>query len=732
MAAVVSSSRIVIVSNRLPVTVRHDAGNPTLTLSVGGLATGLRAQHDASGGVWIGWPGSGDEITAAERASLEEQLAAMRIVPVWLSDSEVRRFYDGVSNGVLWPLFHYRLDQLPLHVRDWDAYEAVNARFAEAVVAQHRPGDVVWVHDYQLMRLPHLIRQRLPEARIGFFLHIPFPSSEVFRTLPFRQQVLEGLLGADLIGFHTPAYMRHFASTLLRTLGVPVEVDRVRFGDRELALGVFPLGVDTEAFAALACDPGVAAEAASFRTDADSALLVGIDRLDYTKGIPRRLLAFEKLLLDHPPLREHVRLVQVAVPSRPDVDAYQEFRHQVDALIGRVNGAFGTPRWVPVHYIHRGLTPAEVVALYRAADVMLVTPVRDGMNLVAKEFVAARTDEDGVLVLSEFAGAASELAEALLVNPYDVDEAAAVYHRALTMPLVERRTRMQGLRRRVLNSDVHRWAISFLEMVEAVSARRRAPVLPTTPPDRVQAVLGRMRASPRLLLLLDYDGTLVPFAGVPELAVPDAELLELLRRLAVRPGTSVHVVSGRPRETMERWLGVLPIGLHAEHGFWSRDTPDGSWESLPRPTTDWCALVRPILEDFSARTPGALVEDKSVSLAWHYRMADPEFGVLQANELRVHLHELLSNAPVEILPGEKVIEVRPYGVTKASVVRRLGSAAPDVTLAAFGDDRTDEELFAALPAGALSFHVGPLPSRAEIRLGNVADARRLLSSLSRE
>jgi len=469
-------SRLLIVSNRLPVTLASDDGEPQVVPSVGGLATGLRGPHARTGGVWIGWPGHPEPADPRQRAEFAELLATHGTAPVWLSSAEVTQFYEGVSNGVLWPLFHYLLDQLPLRVEHWATYEAVNVRFADVVAAHYRPGDRVWVHDYQLMRLPALLRARVPGARIGFFLHIPFPSVEVFATLPAREAVLRGLLGADVVGFHTVGYASHFAASVERLLGARVacadpEHLTVELDGRRVQVGVFPMGVDAAAFEARAAGPAVDAELAALAGppgrragDAadDVALFVGIDRLDYTKGIPRRLLAFEQLLTRHPELRERVRLVQVAVPSRTAVPAYQDFRQQVDALVGRINGAFGTARWSPVHYLYRSLGDAQLLALYRAARVLLVTPVRDGMNLVAKEFVACRADEDGVLVLSEFVGAAAELSDALCVNPYDVDGSAEAYYRALTMPREERRRRMRAMRARVMSFDVHAWADAYL------------------------------------------------------------------------------------------------------------------------------------------------------------------------------------------------------------------------------------------------------------------------------
>jgi trehalose 6-phosphate synthase/phosphatase len=641
----------------------------------------------------------------------------------------VKRYYEGYANGVLWPAFHYLLGQLPLESADWAVYEAVNHRFADAIAERHQPGDQVWIHDYQLLRVPALLRARIPDARIGFFLHIPFPSSEVFRTLPQRERLLEGMLGADLIGFHTSSYMRHFATAALRLLGASCDVDRLSWRSREVRLGVFPMGVDAEAFAADAAQPAIDTEVAELRRDPSVRMLLGIDRLDYTKGIPRRLLAFERLLERHPELRGSVRLVQVAVPSREHVRAYKSFRRQNDELIGRIHGAFATPHWVPVNWMYRELTREELIGLYRAADVMLVTPVRDGMNLVAKEFVACRADEDGVLVLSELAGAAAELAEAIQVNPFDVDGTASAFYRALTMSADERRSRMRGLRQRVFRNDVHRWVRRFLGALEASEASEDARSTAPSAPAAVARLLAEVRGVADLLLLLDYDGTLVPFASTPDLARPDGALLELLGALAARPRTRVHVVSGRKRETLEHWLGALPIGLHAEHGFWSRPA-GGAWTSASIQAGEWRKQVLAIMEQAAANTPGSLVEEKTVGLTWHFRGADPEFGPRQAKELQVHLTDMLANAPVEVLPGAKIIEVRPHGVNKGlAVPAALVGAPPGTRVVALGDDRTDEDLFAALPPGGIAIHVGPSPSRAPWRLPGVDEARAFLRSL---
>lgn len=719
-------SRLLVVSNRLPVTVSTSSGSVVVEVSSGGLATGMSGPHEKSGGLWIGWPGSTSKMDDAQRESLDAELRQKRLEPVHLTDDEIERYYEGFSNGLLWPLFHYMLDAVPLRVDDWDSYASVNAKFADAVARVFRPGDRVWVHDYQLMLVPQLLRERVPHARIGFFLHIPFPASAVLRALPKREELLRGVLGADLIGFHTPSYLRHFASALLRILGLETRVDRVVHEGREIALGAFPMGVDAEDFGRLGASEPVRARALEVQSGDGCRLLVGIDRLDYTKGIQRRLLAFEELLSSSPDLYGKVRLIQVAVPSRTNIPAYREFTDSVDALVGRIQGRFATPTWSPVRYVHRNLSREEVAALYLAADVLLVTPIRDGMNLVAKEFVAVRNDEDGVLVLSEFAGAAAELDGALLVNPYDVEASARTYRRALDMPREERRDRMRRLRRRVTSADVHDWAGKFLAELDATGATSFATS--ESAPAALRAALERIGGATSVDLVLDYDGTLVPFAESPLAAAPDRELLELLGSLARANGVRVHLVSGRPREQLDAWFGSLDAVLSAEHGLWSRTSRGAAWTRVTAPPLPFAGRIGKILEDWSARTPGSFVERKSEVLAWHWRAADPIRGRAQESELRLHLAELLANVPVEVVAGDRVIEVRPHGVHKGLA---LGARSPEESalVVALGDDRTDEDVFAALRPTDVAIHVGPRPSRAPLRLSDPRSARAFLRAL---
>ena len=468
--------RLIIVSNRLPFTVASTDGTPRIQPSAGGLASGMRHLHDRGDTLWIGWSGDLDALSPDDAAAMERQLAALRYVHVPIPAGEQRVFYDEVSNGVLWPICHDRLDQLPLHIGGWDVYEQVNRRFAEAVAANYRPGDTIWIHDYQLLRTSALLREMLPDARIGFFLHVPFPNPEIFFALPTRRWLVEGMLGADLIGFHTRRWRGHFTAALRRLLGIEMDADStVAWKGRRVQLGIHPMGIDAAHMNEVALSAEVNTERIRLRTDSQR-LLVGIDRLDYSKGLLRRLSGFAEFLRRYPEWHERVRLIQVGVPSRGGVGSYDRFREEINELVGRINGEFSSARWSPVRYLHRSIPESLLVALFRAADVMLVTPLRDGMNLVCKEFVASRIDEDGVLVLSEFAGAADELADALMVNPYDVVGMADAMHGALLMPGPERRRRMRLLRRQVTSSTVYRWAEGFLEALDSA--------IPTTPPVR--------------------------------------------------------------------------------------------------------------------------------------------------------------------------------------------------------------------------------------------------------
>jgi trehalose 6-phosphate synthase/phosphatase len=466
---------VLIVSNRLPTTVRVEDGAVRLDASSGGLATGLRGVHERAQGVWIGWSGAAGALTPALHAEADRLLSAAGARGVSLDAGEVAGFYQRFANGVLWPVLHDAAPYEPPTPEDWATYRAVNERFADAVAAEARPGDRVWVHDYHLMLLPRLLRGRRPGVRVGFFLHTPFPVPESWRAVPQAAELLDGLLGADAIGFHVPAYAARFADAAESLLGRPgwlaggagVVDDR----GRDVLVHATPMGVDAGAFAARAADPRARLGAERLRARGGP-LFVGVDRLDPTKGIPERLEAFGRLLEARPDLRGRARLVQLAVPSRADVPAYQALRARVESLVARLNAQYGSSDYTPVEYAYGSVGPHELAALYLAADVMLVTPLCDGMNLVAKEFVASRADLDGVLVLGERAGAAAELRTALQVDPRDVDALARAYAAALEMSPAERRVRMRRLRARVEAHDVRRWADACLAQLAPVQSGR--------------------------------------------------------------------------------------------------------------------------------------------------------------------------------------------------------------------------------------------------------------------
>ncbi|MFI5301503.1 MAG: bifunctional alpha,alpha-trehalose-phosphate synthase (UDP-forming)/trehalose-phosphatase [Polyangiales bacterium] len=731
-----ASARVLIVSNRLPVTAARGGDGFAFEPSSGGLATALASVTGRRETLWIGWPGVAMDQNDPDLATIDGELARRRLAPVHLTRDEIALYYDGFANGVLWPLFHYLVDKVSLEVPDqWGAYATVNRRFADVVASHARAGDVVWVHDYQLALVPALLRARAPGVRIGFFLHIPFPSEDVFRILPWREEILRGLLGADLIGFHTAADMNHFVGAAAQVLGIEPGWDALFFEGRVVRIGAYPISVDAEALSASARSDRVRDETARVRESAGSrVILLGVDRLDYTKGIRFRLRAFARLLERDPTLRDRVRYIQVAVPSRDAVPAYVELSEAVHALVGRINGQHGSIEHTPIVFLNRAMTSEQVAALYAAADVMLVTPLRDGMNLVAKEFVACKNDESGVLVLSEFAGAAAELSEALIVNPYDIEGTSRAIERAIGMGEIERHVRMRAMRRRVFTHDVHGWCASFLADVEI--GGNDLPTLRTSaPPPNVVASLVE---SPSLCLVLDYDGTLVPLLRVPALAIPDDRLLTLLQKLVARPRTDVHLVSGRRREDLERWFGATSMHLHAEHGFWSRSGPSAEWEPAKVISADWKAIVNALFDRATRRTIGSFVEEKTSCVAWHYRNADPELAAARVRELRAKLSELARNGTIDLLDGSKVLEVRAPGIDKGLAAARIArEVATETAIVAIGDDHTDEEMFRALPDSAITIHVGPdhlgidVVSTADFRVPDSTAARELLESLVR-
>jgi trehalose 6-phosphate synthase/phosphatase len=730
----VSSGRLIVVANRLPLTLRAAGVGWTDEPSPGGLVTALGPILKRTGGLWIGWAGEGEGPPTGRRERLQTWEEHFGYVAVELPRLVAQRYYHGYANQTLWPLFHQFPSRLEFNPEGWDAYVEANRRFRDAVLERLRPGDRIWVHDYHLMLLPQLLREAVPEATIGFFLHIPFPPSDLFRVLPRREELLRGALGADLIAFQTHLHLQHFRASLLRILGLGSRMDRVTVEGRFSGLEALPIGIVPEEFLdPLDRDPAVTRALGKLRRRfRGRRLMLAVDRLDYTKGIPERLRAYRRLLEGASRLRGRVVLIQIAVPSRDRIPRYGELRSEVNQVVGEINGDFGTPDWTPVIYIRRSVPRPELVALYRAADVGWVTPLRDGMNLVAKEYAACQRGAAGVLVLSEFAGAAAEMGEALLVNPYDEERTAAAVERALSLPVEERRERMAALFGRVARNNAFAWSERFLRSLERAAGARALEATGPASPLPVDALAAAFRHARRRLLLLDYDGTLVPFADRPQDAAPPRQLLAILRKLTAAPAQRVAIVSGRPRHQLESFLGGVPgLWLGAEHGAVVRAPGAATWQALrPRLPTEWKERVRPVLEHFVNRAPGSFLEEKEFSLVWHYRMSDPEFGEWLANELVANLEEMLAETELRAVRGHRSVEVRLAWANKGEVVARLeqDGFAPDLYLA-LGDDVTDEDLFERLPPEAWTVRVGEGPSRARFRLGGPASVIDVLRAL---
>jgi len=725
-----------IVSNRLPVTVIEDKVDFKFLPSSGGLVSGISSYLEVlteKGGTytWVGWPGT----TLKEknkRAVKRHLLSKLNSYPVFLTEKEMDKFYYGFCNRAIWPLFHYFPSYVSYDADYWESYKYVNQIFFNALEEIIRPVDTVWVHDYHLMLLPRLIREKYPDIHCGFFLHIPFPSYELFRLLPrlWGREILEGLLGADVIGFHTHDYTQYFLRCVLRMVGYEHNMGTLMLGDRIVKAETFPIGINVDRFFAASRSPAVQEELAALRKKFGACRVVlSIDRLDYTKGIINRLRGFELFLEQNPDWHGRVLLILVVVPSRVGVEHYQLMKRQIDELAGKINGRFGKLDWTPILYQYRSFDFEPLVALYNISDVALVTPLRDGMNLIAKEFIASKSETRGVLILSELAGAAKELGEAILINPNNIEEIAGALREALELPEAEQTRRMRAMQERLQRYDVIRWASDFLHTVQALSREKERVLVKALGDDGRRQLARDFTAARKRMLFLDYDGTMIPFADEPRQAAPDEALLKTLKNLSHRPDTSVVIISGRDRETLEKWFGGVGAGLVAEHGIWIRRAR-GSWELAAVSATDWKPQVLPLITMYTDGVPGSFIEEKEFSIAWHYRKADPELASIRAIELIDELVEFTSNINVHVLHGNKVVELRNAGADKGTAAKHLLASGSCDFIFAIGDDWTDEDLFKALPGTAYTIKVGFGSSFARFSVKSHQEARALIESLA--
>lgn len=697
-------SRLIIVSNRLPFSLERTAEGIHLRQSSGGLVSAIKSYFERTSGqlqrfdekIWVGSVDFSPH--EYELVKHESDSREFNIAPIFLDETVYSDYYNGFSNSVIWPLFHYFPSLVDYNKQYFDAYVRVNEIFAQEIVGMLREDDVLWVHDYQLMMLPYLLRREKRHLHIGFFLHIPFPSYEILRLLPteWKTAIITGMLGADLIGFHTQDYVQHFIQSAKMLVGVDNHFNTLQYRNRIMRADLFPIGIDYQKFQRAAQDAKIIDKKIGIRGNfEDKKIIFSVDRQDYTKGLMYRLKGYEEFLARNPEWKEKVIFILNVIPSRDNIPTYVERRRQLEEMIGAINGKFSTIQWQPLIYRYNHLTFEELAALYQAANVALITPLRDGMNLVAKEYVASCANQAGVLILSELAGAASELSEALLVNPTDATEVANAIAQALSMPVFEQKQRMALMQKRLKDYDVIRWVNDFLDQLSNVRQEQDKIRIKAMNENISAHILAEYGKASKRVILLDYDGTLAAFTRIPAQATPSAELLQLLAQLAAEPRNELIIISGRDSSTLQQWLGHLPLTLVAEHGAAIR-WHGSEWERQTTASTDWKEQIRPVLQLFVTRCAGSFVEEKESTLAWHYRNTHPDLGFTRSRELKNTLLQLITNTPLQVMDGNKVLEVRQSGSDKGvTALRLLAHFNPDFILS-IGDDVTDEDMFKVL------------------------------------
>jgi trehalose 6-phosphate synthase/phosphatase len=734
--------RLIIVSNRLPFRISERKGELTFSQSAGGLVSSIKsyiqkinsfadASTEQECPLWIG-------TSDISENKIKEQFPSGRIfndefeiAPVFIPNSTKDKYYNGFCNDTIWPLFHYFPSYAKFSDEFYGEYEKANTIFCEKILEVCQPNDIIWVHDYHLMLLPAMLRKHLPNATIGFFLHIPFPSYELFRLLPshWRKGILNGLLGADLIGLHTNAYVQHFLKSTRQILGFDNTLRLVMTPERSITVDTFPISIDYKKFNQASLDSAVFNERNKIKKSLyDIKLVISVDRLDYAKGLINKLESFQLFLETYPEYKKKIVFIMLVVPSRDIITKYSDTKKEIEGLVSRINGTYGTMDWTPVVYQYKSLDFKNLVALYLAADVALITPMRDGMNLVAKEFIASRTDKKGVLILSETTGAAAELGEAILVNPTDRREIAEALMQALTMPIEEQMMRNEGMQKRLQEYDVMKWAEDFIsQLLQRKEMQEKLNV------KEVSAAIGneiqrKYKQAAKKLLLLDYDGTLTPLARLPHLATPSQEVLNTLSNLSSDPTNEVVLISGRSMEILEQWLGALPLNLVAEHGAFIKKV-GGKWQQTLPVKAEWKPLVKPILNLFTERCAGSFIEEKNLSMAWHYRTAEKELGFLRSRELINTLAEQAPHLDFQIIEGNKVVEIRARGIDKGMAANLWLTEKQYDFVLAIGDDKTDEDMFKVIPQDQYSIRVGLIQSDAKYNLKHQKSVTDLLKYL---
>ncbi|MCW1907996.1 MAG: bifunctional alpha,alpha-trehalose-phosphate synthase (UDP-forming)/trehalose-phosphatase [Candidatus Saccharibacteria bacterium] len=720
----------IIVSNRLPVSVRRNKGKLEYYPSSGGLATGLSSFTKEKSNVWIGWPGiAAEDLSEDEKQDVTERLATQNCYPVFLTRRQIEDYYNGYSNSVLWPYLHDLEYYRDVKDKTWRAYREVNQLFADVTVMLAHDRCRIWVHDYQLMLVPRMLRKQRPDADIGFFMHIPFPMADKAVQLSTHRSLIKGLLGSNLVGFHTHGYAQHFLeSCQIAGLGAVI-ADRVITSTLETEVTAFPLGIDYLKYARAGSSTKVKHELAKLhKRYGRKKVILTVDRLDPTKGFVERLNAYRDFLERYPKWRGKVVMSMLAVPSRTDIPVYQQLRDQVESMVDTINNRFGKGGWKPIDYHYRSVSFEKLSALYQVAHVAFVSPIKDGMNLVAKEYIASKSGKSGVLILSRTAGAATELKEALLVNPDRTLELSNALAQALMMPAPELQLRLKRMQKHLSAHTVQTWTKDFMHSLSRSSTHTVSITLPLYGA-RIQKLLSDYTAAKRRLLLLDYDGVLAPIRSVPSKAAPSSSLLQLLEKLSKQKHTDVAVISGRSQENLEAWLGNAPVALAAEHGAAIKSAPGQKWQHLVQENNTWKAALKPTLEKYAKEAPGSFVEEKQHALVWHYRKSTPYMAQKYNAIIRRNLGPIVKKMGLQLNNGHKILEIKSSQVNKSVATKFFMIETYDFVLA-IGDDYTDESMYKALPRRGYSIRVGRGVTAAKWRLSSQEKAIALLERLA--
>ncbi len=727
--------RLLIVSNRLPVSLKKEGGKFVFEKSAGGLVSGLsdfleglgKSEEEVDEYIWMGWPGMTIEKEDEDyvRDTVQKDYNAS---PVFLSQKLMDKVYLGFCNKTIWPLFHYFPNYASFDNEFWSEYQKVNRIFCDEILKVLQPNDIIWVHDYHLFLLPGMLREKVKNP-IGFFLHIPFPSFEMYRMFPkeSRNAILEGLLGSDLIGFHTYDYAQYFLRSVLRILGKENHMGTIDLPDRMVKVGSFPMGIEYNKFNQMDVSPFPSEKPGPD----EPKIVLSVDRLDYSKGIVNRLEGFELFLKKHPEWHGKVFLNMIVVPSRTGVTSYQKIKRRLDELVGKINGDYGKVNWTPIIYQYTSLPHKELIAQYRMSAVSLITPLRDGMNLVAKEYIASLTDQKGVLILSEFTGAAKELSETIIINPNNIEEIADGIAEALSIPEEEQIRRNKLMQKRLKRYNVTRWANDYVDSLLDISrASSFTSQTKRLNEERTNELLDNYKTSKNRIVIVNYDGTLVPATSNPDKAKPGKALLKLLENLNKTDDTDIVIISGRGRDDLDAWLGDTPVNLTAEHGTWIRESSARNWKLFKPLSNSWKEEVLPVLELYTDRLPGSFIVERDYSISWHYHKADIEQSSVLSREVSDHLLSMTTNIGVQVMPGKKVIEVSNSGINKGELAMHWVSRKKYDFVMAMGAGWSDEMLFYALPEHAWTLKVGMLKTAARFVIKNQEDALKLLESLS--